>query len=135
MRKNVSHWAIQILQNDVLISSPLSGKIRLLFAIFGIFLPGKRAVSQVKRKFDKYYFIHTIPGQLPVKKNFVQIFSSFAVIDHKGHFRKILTRIFKFGWFSWYHSYMFLKFALLKLKENLKLNRLAPVSNPKNEKL
>ena len=45
--------------------------IRLLLAIFGIFLPGNRAGSQVKgleSKFDKYYFIHTILGQLDVKK-------------------------------------------------------------------
>ena len=40
-----------------------------------------------------------------LKKELVQIFSSFAAVDHKGHFRKILTWIFKFGWFSWYHSY------------------------------
>ena len=89
---------------------PFPGKIRLLFALFGTFLPGNRAGSKVKgveSKFDKYYFIHTIPGQLPAKKTFVQIFSSFAAIDHKGHFRKIVTGSFKFGWFSWYHSYIF----------------------------
>ena len=40
---------------------PFPGKMRLVFAIFGIFLPGNRAGSQVKwveSKFDKYYFIH-----------------------------------------------------------------------------
>ena len=58
-------------------------------------------------KFNKYYFIHTIPGQLPVKKIFVQIFSSFAAVYHKGHFRKILTQIFKLSWFSWYDCYTF----------------------------
>ena len=50
---------------------PFSGKIRLLFAIFRIFLPGNTAGSQVKgveSKCDKYYFIHTIPDQLPIKK-------------------------------------------------------------------
>ena len=50
--------------------------------MFGIFLPGNRAGSQVKgvkSKFDKYYFIHTIPGQLP------------AATDHKGHLGKIST--------------------------------------------
>ena len=50
---------------------PFSPKIRLIFAIFAIFLPGNRAESQVKgreSKFDKYSFIHTIPGQLPIKK-------------------------------------------------------------------
>ena len=58
---------------------PFPGKIRLLFAIFGTFLPGNRAGSKVKgveSKFDKYYFIHTIPGQLP------------AATDHKGHFNR-----------------------------------------------
>ena len=76
--------------------SPLSfpGKIRLFFAIFGIILPGNTVGSQVKEvisKLGKYYFIQTILGQLPVKKILVQIFSSFAAIYHKGHFRKILT--------------------------------------------
>ena len=59
--------------------------MQLLFAIFGIFLPGNRARSKVKwvgSKFDKYYFIHTIPGQLPVKK----LWFKYAAIDHKGHF-------------------------------------------------
>ena len=46
--------------------SPLSfpGKIRLLFPIFRLFLPGNRAGSEVKgleSKFDKTYFIHAIP--------------------------------------------------------------------------
>ena len=56
---------------------PFPRKILLLFAIFRIFLPGNRARSQVKRvesKFDKYYFIHTIPGQLPVKKLWFKYF-------------------------------------------------------------
>ena len=46
------------------------GKMRLLSSVFGISLPENRAGSQVKgveSKFDKYYFIHTIPGQLSVK--------------------------------------------------------------------
>ena len=91
--------------------SPLlfPGKTQIIFAIFEMFLPGNRAGSQVKvvkSKFDKYYFIHTIKGHLPVKK-LVQIFSSVGVIYHKGHFRKILTGIFKFGWFFWYNFYIF----------------------------
>ena len=40
------------------------------------------------------------------KKNLIQIFSSFAAIDRKGHFRKILTRIFKFGSFYWYLHFL-----------------------------
>ena len=50
---------------------------RLIFAIFGIFLPGNRVGSQVKgvkSKFDKYYFIHTIHGHLPVQKIWFKYF-------------------------------------------------------------
>ena len=35
----------------------------------------------------------------------IRTFSIFATIHHKGRFRKMLTRIFKFGCFSWYHTY------------------------------
>ena len=112
--------------------SPLTflGKIRLAFAIFGIFLPGNSAGSQteeVESKFDKYYFIHTINGHLPVKKNLVRIFSSFAAINHKRNFRKILTVFFKFGWFSWYNYYIFKKIKLNYLMQNLILIRLATI--------
>ena len=58
-------------------SLPFPGKIGLLLAIFGIFLPENRVGSQVKggeSKFDKYYFIHTIPGQLSVKKFWFKCF-------------------------------------------------------------
>ena len=51
---------------------PFPGKIRLLFAIFRLFLPGNRVKSQVRgleSKFDRSFFIHTIPVQLPVKKS------------------------------------------------------------------
>ena len=71
-------------------SLPFPGKIGLLLAIFGIFLPENRVGSQVKggeSKFDKYYFIHTIPGQLPVKKFWFK-YSNFVAIDHRGHFRR-----------------------------------------------
>ena len=56
---------------------PFPGKIRLLFAIFGILLPGNRAGSQVKgkeSKFGKHYFFHTTPGHLPVKKFWFKYF-------------------------------------------------------------
>ena len=56
---------------------PFRGKIPLLSAIFEIFLPGNRAGSQVKgleSKFDKYFFIHMIPGQLPIKKFWFKYF-------------------------------------------------------------
>ena len=62
-------------------------------------------VKEVESKFDKYHFIHTIPGEISVKKILVQMFPSFVGIDHTGRFRETSTRIFKFGWFSWYRSY------------------------------
>ena len=56
----------------------------------------------------------------------------FAAIDHKGHFRKKLTRIFKFSCFSFVNTPIFLKKKQLNfLMKNLMLNRLAPISNPK----
>ena len=61
---------------------PFPGKIRLLFAIFAIFLSGNRAGSKVKgteSKFDKNYFIHTIPGQLPVKRFWFKYFTVFRL--------------------------------------------------------
>ena len=94
---------------------------RLVFAIFGMCLPGNRVGSQVrgvKSKFDKYYFIHTINGHLPVQKIWFKYFPVFAAINHKGHFRKVLTGIFKFGWFSWYNSYIFKKVKLNYLIQN-----------------
>ena len=114
---------------------PFPGKIWLLFAIFGLFLPGDRKGSQESElKFGKFYFIHTIPGQLPVKKILIPSFSSFAAANHKGHFRKVLTRILKLGCFSWYHAYIFENNKLTFSMQNLMLNRLAPISNPKTEK-
>ena len=105
MRKTSAIQLFNYVKMKSLSHLSLLGKIRLLFAVFGVFLPRNGAWSQVKgvveSKFDKY-FIHTILG----KKILVQIFSGFAAIDDKGHFRKILTRIFKFGRFSWYHSYI-----------------------------
>ena len=89
---------------------PFQGKIRLLFAIFGIFLQGNSAWSQVKGgriKIWKILFHSHDSWSTSYKKILVQMFSSFATIDHKGYFRKILSRILKFGWSSWYHSYIF----------------------------
>ena len=58
-------------------SLPFPGKIRLRLVIFEIFLPGNRAGSQVKgaeSKFYRYYFIRTIPGQLPAEKFWFKYF-------------------------------------------------------------
>ena len=79
--------------------SPLlfPGKIQLVFAIFEMFLPGNRAGSQVKvvkSKFDKYYFIHTIKGHLPVKKIGSNIFQCWGYILQRT-FQKNLNRDFQ----------------------------------------
>ena len=77
MGKNFSHRVIQICQNEVFISSPLSGKNTITFCNILDTLPGKRAGSQVKGVesiFYKYYFTHMIPGQLPVKKIWFKYF-------------------------------------------------------------
>ena len=78
--------------------SPLTflGKIRLAFAIFGIFLPGNSAGSQdeeVESKFDKYYFIHTINSHLPVKKFGSNIFQ-FCGYQWQRTFQKNFNRFF-----------------------------------------
>ena len=60
--------------------------MRLLFAILGVTLPGNTVGSQVKgveSKFDKYYFIHTVPGQLPVKKIGSNIFQFCGYISQR----------------------------------------------------
>ena len=96
---------------------PLPGKTLLLFGIFGLFLPRNGKGSQIKElesKFDKI---------LQISKNIlVPTFSGFAAIDHKGHFRKFFNWILKFGYELGYRM------------QKLMLNRLTPISNPKNQK-
>ena len=94
--------------------SPFREKYDYFLQYLGYFCQ-KTEESQVKMlesKSGKSYFIHTISGQPHVKKILIPTFSSFAATDHKGHFRRILTRIFKFGRFSWYHTYIFEKCKL-----------------------
>ena len=64
----------------------------------------------------------------------VPTFSSFAAIDNKGHFRKNLTGFSSLAVFL-VAMPTFLKKWVRYLIQNLMLNRLAPVSNPKNEKV
>ena len=66
----------------------------LLSAIFGIFLPGNRVGSQVKGIESKYYFIHRIPGQLPVKKFGSNIFQ-FCGYRSQRTFQKIFNPDFQ----------------------------------------
>ena len=88
MRKNFSHRTIyKYVKSKALSPLPFPEKIPLLFALFGLFLAGSRTGSQVRgseSKFDISCFTHTIPGQLPVKKNVVPTLSSFAAVGYKG---------------------------------------------------
>ena len=123
----------------IFISSPLSRKNTKTFCNIQDPFTRKHGGVTIQRgriKFDKYYFIHTIPGPLSTfcKKILVQIFSGFAAIYHKGHFRNILTQISKLRWFSCYHSHIFKNLKLQYLMQNLMLNRLVSILNPKNEK-
>ena len=120
-------------------SLSFSGKIRLLFAIFGIFLPGNRAGSQVKRvesKFDKYYFIDTIPGQLSVKKFGSNIFQ-FCDCRSQRTFQKNFNLDFQI-WLVFLVPFLHFLKTQVKLSDAesdyLMLNLLVLVSNPKNEK-
>ena len=63
-------------QNQGSIFFPFPGKTRLLFAIFGLFLPGNRVGSQIKELESKFAKV------LQICKNIlVPTFSSFAAID------------------------------------------------------
>ena len=77
MRKSFRPWAIQIFQNQGSIPLPFLGKIRLLYALFGLFVEGSRAGRQIREsesKFDISFFTHAIPGKLTVKKFWFQHF-------------------------------------------------------------
>ena len=75
MGKNFGYWAFQIYQNQSFISSLLSRKTTILFAIFGLFWPGDRVGSQIKgleSKFDnifvhllKYFAYNIFLGTMP----------------------------------------------------------------------
>ena len=60
----------------------------------------------------------------------------FQFCDYRSQrtFQKKLTQIFKFGCFSWYQFDIYERNGLDFLLQNLMLNRLAPISNLKNEK-
>ena len=138
MRKNFSHSAIQICQNQGFISSPFSEKNTIIFCnIWAIFVTKQGGVSSQRARIKTWQILFHSHDSLSTscKKILVPAFSSFVAIDHKGHFRKILTWIFKFGCFSWYHANILEKNELGFLMKNLMLNRMAPISNPKNEKV
>ena len=66
------------------------------------------------------------------KKFLARAFSSFAAIGHKGHFWKILTGFSSLGAFQVPRLHE--KNELDYLIQDLMLKRLAPISDPKNEK-
>ena len=127
MRKTFSCWAIQIYQNQAFISSPL-------FSLWPIFTGKQGGVTtQIGRTKVWQKPISSIQFLSTSCKNIlVPTFSSFkSAIDHKGHFRKSLTQIFKFSCFSWYHAYIFEKNELDFLMQNLMFNQhqFAPMLN------
>ena len=76
------------------ISSPFFGKNTITCNIWAIF-PGNRVESKVKGlepKSNKSF--HPNDSWFSI---LVTAFSSFVAIDHKRHFRKVSTSIFKFG--------------------------------------
>ena len=110
VKNNFSHWAIQICQNQDSISSPLSGKNMITFwTIWAILGKKQGGVTRqsVRIKIGHILFYPHDSWSTSYKKNLVPSFSSFTIIHHKGHFRNILTWIFKFGCFPWYHNYIY----------------------------
>ena len=140
MRKNFSHWAIQIYQNEVFISSPLSGKNTVTFCnICDIFIRKQGGVKSQRNRikiWQKLFHPHD-SGSTSCKKILVQIFQ-FSVYRSQRTFQKNNTdfqiwlvflvpflHFLKPTFFTYFFSY---------LMQNLILTRLAPISNPKNEK-
>ena len=92
-------------------------------------MPGNRVGSRIKgleSKFVKILYIY--------KNILVPTSSSFAAIDYKGHFRKVLTRFSSLSAFLGTTPTFLKKNETGYLKQNLMLNQLSPISNPKNEK-
>ena len=81
---------------------PYQRKILLLSAIFQRHFTRKKGwvTSQRGRiNISKIIFHPHDSRSTSCKKNLVQIFSSFAAIDHNKHFRKILTQILNLAGF------------------------------------
>ena len=112
----------------VKIKSPSSllvpGKISHFLHYLGYFWQ-EAAASQSKGQNQNLIYPFT-PARFLVnflQKSLIRAFSSFVAIGHKWHFRKILTWIFKFGFFSWYHACIFeknnLAFNVASISTNL----------------
>ena len=81
MRKNFSHWAIQICQNEVFISSPFSGKNKDYFLQYlGYFYQetGQDHKSKEGMKILQILFYTNDFSSTSCKKVLVQIFSGFT---------------------------------------------------------
>ena len=96
--------------SKVFIFSLLFGKNTIsCFNIWDVFTRNQGAVASQRGRIKIWHILFHPHDSWPTscKKILVQIFSSFVAIDQKGHFRKILTWIFKFDWFFWCHSCIF----------------------------
>ena len=115
-REKIQPWPIQICQSPGPFLYPLKMKNKITFIQF-------MAVLDKKTGFGP-----RLKGQLwsvENTKSLVPQLSTSVTTGHKGHFRNILTLILKFGYFSWYHTYILEKYKLNILMKNLKLNQLA----------
>ena len=90
---------------------PFWSKIRLLYALFGLFLEGSRAGRKIRESesnFDISFFTHAIPGKLPVKKFWFQHFPVSLLPITKDTSEKFHVD-FQVGCFSWCKTYIFVK--------------------------
>ena len=79
---------------------PLAKYVKIIFyTTQGIFLTGNRLGLKVKVSESKFG-ISYYSWSTSCKEILVPALSRFAAIGHKEHFRKSLTGVFKFGWFS-----------------------------------
>ena len=116
--KNHSHWAIKICQNEGSTFSPLSEKNTITFCTIQVFFGLKQGGVTSQR----VGITHTIPGQLLVKK------LGYNTFPFRGYRSQ---RVFKFGYFSWYHTYIFEKIGLdIPIEFNARSNQ---ISNPKRK--
>ena len=102
-REKIQPWPIQICQSPGPFLYPLKMKNKITFIQFMTFLDKKTG------------FGPRLKGQLwsvENTKSLVPQLSTFVTTGHKGHFRNILTQILKFGYFSWYHTYILEKYKL-----------------------
>ena len=91
--KNHSHWAIKICQNEGSTFSPLSEKNTITFCTIQVFFGLKQGGVTSQR----VGITHTIPGQLLVKKTWLQHFSVSSLATFLGTTPTFLKKL---GWIS-----------------------------------